>query len=182
MERLTIQDEKIEGGTRRHLIDARAVKEEAMAFYWALKKYEDTGLEPGEVTDLAETLKSEEMTVDDVKELIYLRKRYEDDEYDYCGEYGTEHCPIEAVKGATRRCEVKTVIPKSKRAAFPDEEWKAIPKSAAFHMFSERSYPVEPSPMMGGHPGGVIKYPVAVVEYENGQIAEVEANKVRFID
>lgn len=50
MDRLTIPDEPIEGGTRRAVIDARAVKEQAMTLYWKLKRYEDTGLEPKDVT------------------------------------------------------------------------------------------------------------------------------------
>lgn len=49
MDRLTIPDEPIEGGTRRAVIDARAVKEQAMTLYWKLKRYEDTGLEPEEI-------------------------------------------------------------------------------------------------------------------------------------
>lgn len=49
MERLTIPDEKIEGGTRRAVVDAREVKAEAMTLYWALKAYEDTGLAPNEI-------------------------------------------------------------------------------------------------------------------------------------
>lgn len=44
MERLTIPDEKIEGGVRRAVIDAREVKKNAMTIYWTLKKYEDIGL------------------------------------------------------------------------------------------------------------------------------------------
>ena len=51
MERLTMPDEHIEGGIRRAVIDARTVKEKAMIIYWALKKYEDTGLTPEEVID-----------------------------------------------------------------------------------------------------------------------------------
>ena len=51
MERLTIPDKPIEGGMRRAIIDARAVREEAMKIYWALKKYEDTGLTPEEIMD-----------------------------------------------------------------------------------------------------------------------------------
>ena len=51
MERLTVPDEEIDGGTRRAVIDARAVREEAMKIYWALKKYEDTGLSPEEIVD-----------------------------------------------------------------------------------------------------------------------------------
>lgn len=54
MERLTIPDEKIDGGLRRAIIDAREVRKEAMAVYWALKKYEDTGLTPQEITELKE--------------------------------------------------------------------------------------------------------------------------------
>lgn len=33
-------------------------------------------------------------TLDKLKELIYLRNRYEDESYDFCGEYGTEECPL----------------------------------------------------------------------------------------
>lgn len=51
MERLTIPDEPIEGGMRRAIIDVRSVKKEAMTLYWALKKYEDTGLTPDEIMD-----------------------------------------------------------------------------------------------------------------------------------
>lgn len=52
MERLTIPDEKIEGGVRRTVIDAREVKKNAMTIYWALKKYEDTGLTPEKIMEL----------------------------------------------------------------------------------------------------------------------------------
>lgn len=58
MERLTIQDEKIEGGLRRAVIDAREVRKEAMTIYWALKKYEDTGLTPEQIRELVERDKS----------------------------------------------------------------------------------------------------------------------------
>lgn len=54
MERLTVPDEKIEGGWRRAVIDTREVRKEAMTIYWALKKYEDTGLTPTEVQELKE--------------------------------------------------------------------------------------------------------------------------------
>lgn len=46
MERLTIPDEKIDGGMKRTCVDSREVKKYAMTLYWALKKYEDTGLTP----------------------------------------------------------------------------------------------------------------------------------------
>ena len=54
MERLTIPDEKIEGGEKRRVIDSRKAKENAMTIYWALKKYEDTGLTPEQIRELAE--------------------------------------------------------------------------------------------------------------------------------
>lgn len=54
MERLTIPDEKIEGGWKRTIIDAREVRKYAMTIYWALKKYEDTGLTAEEVAELIE--------------------------------------------------------------------------------------------------------------------------------
>ena len=54
MERLTIPDKKIDGGECRAVNDARKVKEHAMTIYWALKKYEDTGLTPLEIMELKE--------------------------------------------------------------------------------------------------------------------------------
>lgn len=56
MERLTIPDEKIEGGVRRTVIDSREVKKNAMTIYWALKKYEDTGLDPEQIRELKEAV------------------------------------------------------------------------------------------------------------------------------
>lgn len=53
MERLTVPAERLpDGGTRIQIVDARAVREHAMELYWRLKKYEDTGLSPDDVTDL----------------------------------------------------------------------------------------------------------------------------------
>ena len=37
MERLTIPDEKIDGGMKRTCVDGREVKKYAMTLYWALK-------------------------------------------------------------------------------------------------------------------------------------------------
>jgi hypothetical protein len=54
MERLTIPDEKIDGGMKRTCVDGREVKKYAMTLYWALKKYEDTGLTPEQVNELKE--------------------------------------------------------------------------------------------------------------------------------
>lgn len=53
MKRLTVPAERLtDGGTRIQVVDARAVREHAMELYWQLKKYEDTGLSPDDVTDL----------------------------------------------------------------------------------------------------------------------------------
>lgn len=57
MDRLTIPDEPIEGGMRRSVVDARAVKEQAMGIYWRLKAYEDTKLTPEEIEELKEKQK-----------------------------------------------------------------------------------------------------------------------------
>ena len=65
MERLTIPDEKIEGGVRRAVIDTRKVKEHAMTIYWALKKYEDTGLTPQEILGLKERVNDGWIPVDE---------------------------------------------------------------------------------------------------------------------
>ena len=54
MKRLTIPDEKTEGGWKRAVIDPGEVKKYAMTLYWTLKKYEDTGLTPDEINALRE--------------------------------------------------------------------------------------------------------------------------------
>ena len=51
MDRLTVPDERIDGGLRRAIIDACEVRKEAMTIYWRLKKYEDTGLTLEEILD-----------------------------------------------------------------------------------------------------------------------------------
>lgn len=53
MERLTIPDVRVdEHTTRKTIIDARAVREHAMDFYWRLKAYEDTHMMPSDVTSM----------------------------------------------------------------------------------------------------------------------------------
>lgn len=56
MERLTVPDEKIDGGLRRAIIDAREVRKEAMTIYWSLKKYEDTELTQEQIMELKEAV------------------------------------------------------------------------------------------------------------------------------
>lgn len=49
-----------------------------------------------------------------------------------------------------------------------------------FHGFFQRSMVVEPSLVLGGHDGGVMAYPVAIIETEEGEVLEVGAMKIQF--
>lgn len=49
-----------------------------------------------------------------------------------------------------------------------------------FHGFFQRSIVVGPSLMIGGDSGGVIAYPVAVIETEKGEVLEVKAISIQF--
>ncbi len=40
---------------------------------------------------------------------------------------------------------------------------------------------IEPSPMIGGHPGGQIKYTLGLVEYTNGTVEEVVPCSIIFL-
>lgn len=50
-----------------------------------------------------------------------------------------------------------------------------------FHGFFQRSIIMGPSLMIGGDNGGVIAYPVAVIETEKGEVLEVEATSIQFV-
>lgn len=56
MKRLTVTDRRVGDVVLRAQVDPAAVKEEAMTLYWALKRYEDTGLTPEEIESLKRTL------------------------------------------------------------------------------------------------------------------------------
>lgn len=43
----------------------------------------------------------------------------------------------------------------------------------------QHSHVVEPSPMLGGHRGGVISYPIAVVKLE-GKLQEIKVSDITF--
>lgn len=51
-----------------------------------------------------------------------------------------------------------------------------------FHRWYERRWVVEPSPMIGGHPGGCCAMTIAIVEDENGCVHEVSPRDIRFLD
>ena len=55
-------------------------------------------------------------------------------------------------------------------------------KKATFLYWSEYANVIEPSPMIGGHPGGQVKHPVAVVEYADGAVDVVVASEVKFTE
>ena len=50
-----------------------------------------------------------------------------------------------------------------------------------FHGFYQESNVIPPSPLVGGHSGGVIAYPVAVIEDKKGKLIEVTATSIRFV-
>ena len=55
-------------------------------------------------------------------------------------------------------------------------------KKGLFHRWNFTSNVVEPSPMINGHPGGVISYTSAIVELEDGKIVCVMLNNITFAD
>ena len=55
-------------------------------------------------------------------------------------------------------------------------------KNARFHRWCGRSEIIEPSPLVGGHNGGVIQWTAAIVEYEDGTLGEVLPKNIRFTD
>lgn len=50
-----------------------------------------------------------------------------------------------------------------------------------FHGWFQRSDIIEPSPMAGGHSGGVLQYPVGLVEDSEGKMTEVLPKQIKFI-
>lgn len=55
-------------------------------------------------------------------------------------------------------------------------------EKALFHRWEDYATVIEPSPMVGGHPGGQIRETFAIVEMESGQVMEVKPTKVKFED
>ena len=51
-----------------------------------------------------------------------------------------------------------------------------------FHGFFQRSMVIKPSIMVGGDSGGVIAYPVAIIENKKGKLMEVEATSIQFVE
>lgn len=55
-------------------------------------------------------------------------------------------------------------------------------KRALWHEWTTRWEIVPPSIMVGGHGGGQVSASLAVVEFEDGTVAEVYPSRVRFLD
>jgi hypothetical protein len=55
-------------------------------------------------------------------------------------------------------------------------------KNALFHRWSERAEIIEPAIAVGGHSGGVMKWTVGIVEFEDGRVSEALPRDIVFID
>ena len=55
-------------------------------------------------------------------------------------------------------------------------------EKALFHRWEDKSNVVAPSLMIGGAPGGTIRYTVGIVEMEDGQVKQVEPSSIKFLD
>ena len=56
------------------------------------------------------------------------------------------------------------------------------PEKGLFHCWSHESEVIPPSPLMGGHNGGVVAGVVGIVELEDGSIIKVYPTDIRFCD
>lgn len=68
-----------------------------------------------------------------------------------------------------RRCRVKDV--KTQRTY-----------RAKFHQWVQESWVIEPSPMVGGHPGGQMSTVYALVEFEDGTCDLVRPTLIKFLE
>lgn len=55
-------------------------------------------------------------------------------------------------------------------------------KNYLFHCWEHYSEIIEPSPMIGGHTGGVIGCVFGIIEDENGKVFRVPAYEITFTD
>ena len=60
----------------------------------------------------------------------------------------------------------------------PDgKRWHAL-----FHRWEDKSWIVPPSPLVGGHTGGVVSGTFAICEREDGVVLEVPPSELMFVD
>ena len=77
-----------------------------------------------------------------------------------------------------RPCYVKAYKHVTSRPYFvEDGERKAL-----FHGWHACSQLVDASPLKGGHSGGQVSSPVAIVEFEDGTVSMVPPAEIRFVD
>lgn len=55
-------------------------------------------------------------------------------------------------------------------------------KKALFHTWEQNSQIIPPSPLAGGHGGGVISGVIGIVELENGEVIRVQPYQIQFLD
>ena len=53
---------------------------------------------------------------------------------------------------------------------------------ALFHCWVHKSEVVSPSPMLGGHSGGVVSGVLGLVENEDGSISQIHPSRIKFLD
>ena len=54
-------------------------------------------------------------------------------------------------------------------------------QKALFHTWTEESNVIPPSPLKGGHAGGVVKCAFGIVEFEDGRIEKVYPESIKFV-
>ena len=57
-----------------------------------------------------------------------------------------------------------------------------VTRKALFHQWAERAVLIGESPLVGGHPSGVEKWTVGIVEFEDGSVQEVHPTQITFSD
>lgn len=55
-------------------------------------------------------------------------------------------------------------------------------RKAYFHKWVDFSKPIPAGLTVGSAPAGIIAYTLGLVEYENGEVTEVNPNSIRFLD
>ena len=130
-----------------------------------LCEYEDTGLTPEEIMVPCGGI---DMTLDEAIE--HCREK------ENCSACGQEHKQLrlwlEELK--ERRRDMR---PENLRACKVDKLGNAF-----FHEWIKISKIIEPSPLVGGHPGGVISNTLGIVELLDGTVATVDPRSIKFTD
>lgn len=120
----------------------------------------------------------------------------------YCHDFDCKDCPIGEI--INRLCEYEDIgltpeeILQLKGSSTPTVErtkggQKMRPEklrpckvdklgNAFFHEWIKISKIIEPSPLVGGHPGGVISHTLGIVELLDGTVATVDPQSIKFTD